>query len=110
MSKRIGRTVVDEGGDEFLVVWPCAETALTRPAPPLEREDEARLVTTYAEGRRILLELLEQQATWRTKELLAEAMLPQAMFWALLQTMRRNGTTVNPDRGWVGLRRVTVAA
>jgi len=109
MSKRIGRTVVD-GDAEYEVVWPRPEDVYERPALPFDPLYRGRSVPSYAEGRQILLGLLEQQATWRTKELLAESMLPQAMFWAILQYFRRRNETIAPDRGWVSLRRVSVAA
>jgi hypothetical protein len=109
MSKRIGRTVI-EGDEQFEVVWPRAEEVFVPRVTyqPLTFND--RPIPTYAEGREILMKLLEQQTTWRTKELLAEAMMPQAMFWALLQHFRRHRLTIAPDRGWVSLRRVSVAA
>lgn len=108
MSQRIGRTVIDEGA-EFEVIWPCAETAYVPPAELAPRL-VTRRIPTYPEGRQILMELLEQQPAWRTKELASESMLPHAMFWALIQHLKRNNLTMRPDRGWVALRRVSVAA
>lgn len=109
MSQRIGRTVEDEGA-EFEVVWPCAE-APCQPLPePVQTRAVTRRIPTYAESRQLMMALLEQQPTWKTKELLAESMLPQAMFWAIIQHFKRNHLTVQPDRGVVGLRRVLVAA
>ena len=107
MSKRVGRTVVDDGVT-FEVMFPCADVYLQAPKPlPCE---PWVAIADHRGCRERLLFLLAQEASWSVMELRHECNAKPSVFYAAMQNLRRNGTTVHPQRGVVQLRRRQEAA
>ena len=107
MSKRVGRTVVDDGVT-FEVMFPCAAPAV-QTAKPLPCEPWVA-IEDHRGCRVRLLSLLAEQEVWKVRDLRKEANVKPSIFFAAVQNLRRSGRTVHPERGVVRLVRAKVAA